>query len=282
MKWPSDWSEGFPGWHLECSVMGTKYLGNTFDIHGGGMDLLFPHHECEIAQSVAANGTEHVKYWMHNNMITINGQKMARSLNNFITLNELFTGNHKALEQAYSPMTVKFFILQAHYRSTLDFSNDALISSQKGLLRLMNAIETLDKIKPAEKSSVSFNQIQSKCLKALFDDINTPVAIAQLFDGVRIINQLDEGKESITKKELEKFKDFYSTIVFNVLGISQESDTTKNSELTGKLMDLIIELRQEAKSKKDFITSDDIRKKLNEIGITIKDTKDGAEWEFSD
>ncbi|MBN2519723.1 MAG: cysteine--tRNA ligase [Bacteroidales bacterium] len=280
MQWPSEWSNGFPGWHLECSAMGTKYLGKTFDIHGGGMDLLFPHHECEIAQSVAANGTEHVKYWMHNNMITIGGQKMARSLNNFITLSELFSGNHKGLEQAYSPMTIKFFILQAHYRSTLDFSNEALKAAEKGFARLINAIETIDKINPSGQSTVNFNEIEEKTYAALLDDLNTPIAIAHLFDGVRLINQVFEGKETISKKDLENLKKFYHTIVYNILGINKESDSTAKSELVNKLMEAIINLRQDARKNKDFTTSDIIRNKLKEIGINLKDTKDGADWEI--
>ncbi len=280
MQWPSEWSNGFPGWHLECSVMGTKYLGETFDIHGGGMDLLFPHHECEIAQSVAANGAEHVKYWMHNNMITIGGQKMARSLNNFITLDELYSGNHKALNQAFSPMTVKFFILQAHYRSTLDFSNEALKAAEKGFARLINAIETLDKINPSGQSTVNFNEIEEKANTALLDDLNTPIAIAHLFDGVRLINQVFEGKETISKKELENLKKFYHSIVFNILGLKKETDSTVKAELVNKLMGTIINLRKDARENKDFATSDKIRNELKQLGIILKDTKDGADWEI--
>jgi cysteinyl-tRNA synthetase len=188
MRWHSPWGEGFPGWHLECSAMGARYLGKRFDIHGGGMDLKFPHHECEIAQSTAANGEQPVNYWMHNNMITINGQKMARSLNNFITLHELFNGTHEVLEQAYSPMTIRFFILQAHYRGTLDFSNEALQAASKGIGRLMKALETLEEIKPSEKSTFDVSAIKNSCFAALNDDLNTPVLLAHLFEGVKLIN----------------------------------------------------------------------------------------------
>ncbi|HPV56883.1 MAG TPA: cysteine--tRNA ligase, partial [Tenuifilaceae bacterium] len=203
MRWPSPWSDGFPGWHLECSAMSTKYLGEPFDIHGGGMDLLFPHHECEIAQSVAANGKEAVRYWMHNNMITINGQKMGKSLGNFITLEELFTGSHKLLQQVYSPMTIRFFILQAQYRSTLDFSNEALQAAEKGLARLMAANRILDKVKPSDKSSIDVNDLTARVYEAMGDDLNSPIAIAALFDWVRNINSLAEAKETITQADLD-------------------------------------------------------------------------------
>ena len=206
MRWPSKWSDGFPGWHLECSAMSTKYLGEHFDIHGGGMDLTFPHHECEIAQSTASLGHETVRYWMHNNMIKINGQKMARSLGNFITLEELFTGSHGMLQKAYSPMTIRFFILQAHYRSELDFSNEALQASEKGLERLMNAVKTLNEIKASEISTVEISTVIEKCFAALNDDLNSPIAIAYLFDGVKIINSIKAGIEKISEEDLSKLK----------------------------------------------------------------------------
>ena len=277
MRWPSEWSDGFPGWHLECSVMGTKYLGKTFDIHGGGMDLLFPHHECEIAQSVAANNKEHVKYWMHNNMITIDGQKMGKSLNNFINLKEFFTGNHDKLNKAFSPMTIRFFILQAHYRGTLDFSNEALQAAEKGLERLLNAIRTIGNIKPADKSSVSID-IRKKCMQAMDDDLNTPVTIGYLFDGVRIINLLNDGKESISKADLEELKSVYNDYVFDILGLMDDNNTGSEKELSNNLINMLLDIRLEAKSKKDFETSDKIRDKLNKLGIEIKDKKDGFEW----
>jgi cysteinyl-tRNA synthetase len=218
MHWPSEWSDGFPGWHLECSAMGTKYLGETFDIHGGGMDLIFPHHECEIAQSVAANGKEHVRFWIHNNMITIDGQKMARSLNNFITLRELFAGDHPKLEKAYSPMNIRFFILQAHYRSTLDFSNEALKAADLALNKLLKSIETLRKIKPSDTSSFDPERLRTKCMEALNDDLNTAIAIAHLFEGVRLINLMAEAKETLTASDHIKMLDIMETMAFSILG----------------------------------------------------------------
>ncbi len=281
MKWPSEWSEGFPGWHLECSAMGTKYLGEIFDIHGGGMDLLFPHHECEIAQTVAANGKDHVKYWMHNNMITIDGQKMARSLNNFITLKEFFTGTHPKLEKAYSPMTVRFFVLQAHYRSTLDFSNEALQASEKGFVRLMKGIQVLQDLKPSDKSTFNTTDLVNKCYTALNDDLNYPVAISLLFDGVRLINSVSDGREAISEKDLRQLKKLYQELVFDVLGLKEEQDESeKESMLTSELIELLLEFRNEAKLKKDFAAADKIREQLHKLGITIKDTKDGARWEL--
>jgi cysteinyl-tRNA synthetase len=281
MKWPSSWSEGFPGWHLECSVMSTKYLGEKFDIHGGGMDLMFPHHECEIAQNVAASGAEAVKYWLHNNMITINGQKMARSLGNFITLNDLFTGNNKLLVQAYSPMTIRFFILQAQYRGTLDFSNEALQAAEKGLQRLMNAMVTLEKIKAADKSSVDVSILETQCFDALNDDLNTPVAIANLFEGVRWINSIADGTESISQLDLAKLRELFSMVVTDILGLKNEiggNETT--GKLIGDLVTMLQNMRMEAKSKKDFATSDRIRDELAKLGVYIKDKKDGFDWEI--
>ncbi len=213
MRWPSKWSDGFPGWHLECSAMSTKYLGEQFDIHGGGMDLTFPHHECEIAQSTASLGKESVRYWMHNNMITINGQKMARSLGNFITLEDLFSGKNKLLEQAYSPMTIRFFILQAHYRSTIDFSNEALQASEKGLERLMAAVGTLDELVASETSTVDVSSLKTKCFAALSDDLNSPIAIANLFEGVKMINSIKAGTEKISASDLDDLKAFYQLMV---------------------------------------------------------------------
>ncbi len=279
MHWPSEWSDGFPGWHLECSAMSQKYLGNTFDIHGGGMDLLFPHHECEIAQSVAATGHETVKYWMHNNMITVNGQKMGKSLGNFINLDDFFSGNNELLSSAYSPMTVRFFILQAHYRSTLDFSNEALQAAEKGLKRLVSAIKTLDRVVPGETSSFDPDKIITGAFEALDDDLNSPVAIACLFDGVRIINSLADKKESITKDDLIKLKSFYHCIVFDILGLLDEEDS-QNSNAATRLVDFILNLRTEAKDKKDFSTSDKIRDELKALGVVIKDGKNGTVWEW--
>lgn len=281
MRWPSEWSEGFPGWHLECSAMSIKYLGEVFDIHGGGMDLQFPHHDCEIAQSTAAQGKESVHYWVHNNMITINGQKMARSLGNFITLDDLFSGNNDLLTRAYSPMTIRFFILQAHYRGTVDFSNEALQASQKGLERLMKAWSALNKIKPSEKSTVDIVKLKAACYDAMNDDLNSPVLLSHLFEAVRYINSAAEGSESLNPRDLEALKNLYSTFVFDILGLNDESAGQTDEQLTGKLMKLILDIRQEAKDRKDFGISDRIRQELNSLGITIKDRKDGAEWEIS-
>lgn len=281
MRWPSPWSVGFPGWHLECSAMSTKYLGEPFDIHGGGMDLLFPHHECEIAQSVAANGKEAVRYWMHNNMITINGQKMGKSLGNFITLEELFTGKHKLLDQAYSPMTIRFFILQAHYRSTLDFSNEALQAAEKGLGRLMAASRILSKVQPSKSSSVNVDELRDKAFAALCDDLNSPIAIATLFDWVRIINSLVEGKEQITQPDLDELTSVFNSLMFDILGLTDEQSAgSKHAELTGKLIELLLEMRMQAKANKDYAKSDQIRDQLTELGVKVRDRKDGFDWEI--
>jgi cysteinyl-tRNA synthetase len=277
MRWPSPWSDGFPGWHLECTAMSTRYLGDTFDIHGGGMDLLFPHHECEIAQSTTALGHESVRYWMHNNMITINGQKMGKSLGNFITLNEFFAGTHPVLEKAYSPMAVRFFILQAHYRSTVDFGNEALQASEKGLQRLMAGIQTLDKLKPSEKSTIDTNHIEQKCYQAMNDDLNSPIVIAHLFDGLRIVNLVRDGKETLSEADLEQLKRTYHNFVFDILGLKDEQNRNR-MELVNGLVNHILEIRQQAKLNKDFATSDKIRNMLADLGIEVKDRKDGAEW----
>jgi cysteinyl-tRNA synthetase len=279
MKWPSVWSSGFPGWHLECSVMSVKYLGDVFDIHGGGMDLMFPHHECEIAQSTAALGKESVRFWIHNNMITINGQKMARSLGNFITLDELFSGEHKMLQAAYNPMTIRFFILQAHYRSTMDFSNEALQAAEKGLTRLMKAMETAKKLKPSESSTLNIGQLKDKCYEALNDDLNSPVLLSHLFEGVKYINSVNEGTEKLTAADIEALNSLYTTFVTEILGLKEEGQGKVDEEFEAGLMDLIIRLRQDAKNKKDWAASDKIREELNKLGIIIKDKKDGADWE---
>ena len=279
MKWPSPWSIGFPGWHLECSAMSTKYLGNVFDIHGGGMDLMFPHHECEIAQSTAAHGKESVRYWMHNNMITINGQKMARSLGNFITLDQLFSGNHPLLLQAYSPMTIRFFILQAHYRSTVDFSNEALQAAEKGLLKLMKAVSTLSKLKVSDSSALDINKLKEKCYEALNDDLNSPILLSYLFEGVRFINSVADGNEKIDLQSLDALKELFSTFIFDILGLKDETKGKEDEHLTNDLINLIVDLRQDAKNRKEWEVSDKIRRTLNDLGIIIKDRKDGADWE---
>ena len=281
MQWPSKWSKGYPGWHLECSAMSAKYLGETIDIHGGGMDLLFPHHECEIAQNVAGYGQERVKYWMHNNMITINGQKMGRSLGNFITLDQLFAGDHKLIEQPYDPMTIRFFILQAHYRSTLDFSNDAINASGKGLQRLHAAIKLLNRIEPSSSGVVNAIELQEKCEAAMCDDLNTPLIISALFDGVRLINSLHEKRIKIDTANLDLLKNIYTTYVYEVLGLKPDSASSSDTSVTEQLIDYILRLRQSAKEHKDFETSDQIRDTLQKMGVIIKDRKDGFDWELS-
>ena len=283
MRWPSPWSDGFPGWHCECTAMGKKYLGEHFDIHGGGMDLIFPHHECEIAQAVASQGEDMVHYWMHNNMITINGQKMGKSLGNFITLEEFFTGDNKVLSQAYSPMTIRFFILQAHYRSTVDFSNEALQAAEKGLERLMDAYNHLMKLKASDVSTVDVKDLRRKCYDAMNDDLNSPIVIAHLFDAARAINSVKDGKATISGEDLKELQDVFHTFVFDILGIKDEaaSGGSNNNEAFGKAMDLLLTIRQQAKANKDWATSDKIRNELAAIGFDIKDTKDGAEWKLS-
>ena len=281
MHWPSPWSEGFPGWHLECSTMSEKYLGETFDIHGGGMDLKFPHHECEIAQSVAHNGHHSVRYWMHNNMITINGQKMGKSLGNFITLQEFFDGSHPLLAQAYSPMTIRFFILQAHYRGTVDFSNEALQAAEKALARMLDGYRRLQNLTPGEKSTIDISHLETEAYEAMDDDFNTPVLIAVLFDAVRIINLVNDGKETLTATDIEALKKFMDTFLVDILGIRTDTDGADPDAMLPyhKAVDMILQLRREAKQKKDWATSDYIRDNLAQIGFEVKDTKDGGfEW----
>ena len=278
MRWPSPWGEGFPGWHLECSVMGEKYLGQEFDIHGGGMDLMFPHHECEIAQNVASRGTQGVHYWVHNNMITINGQKMGKSLGNFITLPQLFAGDHPSLEQAYSPMTIRFFILQAHYRSTLDFSNEALAAAEKGYKRLMDAWRELAAVPESEvtfQASAVVNPIYEAVMTALCDDMNTPVAIAHLFDAVKQINA-----GTLSQKDKAAMKKLFDGIVGGVLGLRDEEAgaSGKAQKALDGAMQLVLEARKKAREEKNWAESDRIRDTLASFGIAVKDTKDGATW----
>ena len=278
MRWPSPWSDGFPGWHMECSAMGCKYLGEEFDIHGGGMDLMFPHHECEIAQSTAALGKESVHYWMHNNMITINGQKMGKSLGNFITLEELFTGNHKLLAQAYSPMTIRFFILQAHYRSTVDFSNEALQASEKGLARLMEAYERLQKLTASASSTVDVKGLREKCDAAMNDDLNSPIAISHLFDACKAINSVSDGKATISAEDLDELKSVFKLYIEDIFGLKTDAKSDAGTDAYKKAIDLLLNIRLEAKRNKDWGTSDKIRNELTALGFSIKDTKDGFEW----
>ena len=280
MRWKSPWSVGFPGWHMECSAMGTKYLGEEFDIHGGGMDLMFPHHECEIAQSTAALGKETVHYWMHNNMITIAGQKMGKSLGNFITLEEFFTGNHKLLTKAFSPMTIRFFILQAHYRSTVDFSSEALEASEKGLERLMEGYSRLQKLTAGEKSTVDVSGLREKCETAMCDDLNTPIVISHLFEALKAINLAHDGKETISAADLDELKSVFGLFIENVLGLKTQNEANESSDAYHKAIDLLLNIRLEAKKNKDWATSDKIRNELTALGFEIKDTKDGFEWKI--
>lgn len=282
MHWPSPWSEGFPGWHLECSVMGTKYLGDTFDIHGGGMDLMFPHHECEIAQSVAAQGHEAVKYWMHNNMITINGKKMGKSYGNFITLEQFFNGDHPALERAYSPMVIRFFVLMAHYRSTVDFSNEALQAAEKALNKMLEVYDRLNSgvIKSADKSSVEVPDYTTKCYEAMDDDLNTPMVIAHLFDAAKIINEAAAGSVQLSAEDLARLRHVFDVFLINILGIRPNSEAGDSSSLKALegAVDLLLDIRSQAKAEKNWAISDLIRDKLNELGFNVKDTKNGTEW----
>ena len=284
MRWPSPWSDGFPGWHLECSTMGEKYLGETFDIHGGGMDLKFPHHECEIAQSVAHHGHDTVRYWMHNNMITINGQKMGKSLGNFITLDEFFTGSHPLLTQAYTPMTIRFFILQAQYRSTVDFSNEALQASEKALDRMLEGWRRLADLKGANTSTViaEIADLEQKCYDALNDDLNTPIVIAHLFEAVGIINRVADGHATATAADIDALKALFQTFLFDILGMRPEAADLGGDEKAFEpyrgAVDLLLQVRAEAKAKKDWATSDLIRDRLAALGFNVKDTKSGVEW----
>ena len=280
MRWPSPWSDGFPGWHCECTAMGRKYLGKHFDIHGGGMDLVFPHHECEIAQAVASQGDEMVHYWMHNNMITINGQKMGKSLGNFITLEQFFTGDHPALTQAYSPMTIRFFILQAHYRGTVDFSNEALQAAEKALERILDGWHRLNTLAAAPQSSAPLDNYRQRCADAMNDDLNTPTVIATLFDACKVINQANDGNATLSQADIDELKSVFQTYLFDVLGIRDDAagGDSVNLEPYRQAVDLLLEMRRTAKANKDWATSDLIRDKLSEFGFEVKDTKDGFEW----
>ena len=283
MHWPSPWSEGFPGWHLECSTMGEKYLGDTFDIHGGGMDLMFPHHECEIAQSVAAQGHDAVKYWIHNNMITINGKKMGKSYNNFITLEQFFKGEHPLLTQAYSPMVIRFFILQAHYRSTVDFSNEALLASEKALNKLLDAYRRLEKLQPAEQSTIELPDYDKQAYAALDDDLNTPQVIAVLFDAAKTINSAAAGEVKLTAPQIESLKKTFDTFLFELLGIRDGEGGGESADMTPYegAIELLLQIRKQAKDAKDWATSDLIRDQLASLGFEVKDTKNGVEWKLS-
>lgn len=275
MQWPSPWGMGFPGWHLECSAMSNKYLGEQFDIHGGGMDLAPTHHTNEIAQNIACCGKEPANYWIHTNMLTVNGQKMSKSLGNSFLPRELFSGNHKLLNKGYSPMVVRFFMLQAHYRSTLDFSNEALDASEKGFKRLMTAYELLGSLKTSDKSMVDINSLSIKFKAAMNDDFNTPVLIAELFDATKIINSIHDGKTSISESDLNALKELLNGYLTQVLGLKNDLQATDD---LSPLMDFILNIRTEAKANKDYLTSDKIRIGLNNLGFEIKDGKEGSTW----
>ncbi len=278
MKWPSPWGWGFPGWHIECSAMSSKYLGDVFDIHGGGMDLQATHHTNEIAQSQACKHKAPVNYWMHTNMLTVNGVRMSKSAGNGFLPYELFSGNHPLLEKGYAPMAVRFFMLQTHYSSTLDFSNEALQASEKGYERLMEAYATLQNLKASDKSTEDIKVLQQKCYEAMNDDFNTPVLIANLFDAVRIVNSVNDGKLQLTQEGIDLLKKVYQEFVFDVLGLKQNAESSKYTEALGKVMDLVIDIRAKAKQEKNFALSDAIRDKLTEAGIQIKDGKEGSTW----
>ena len=290
MHWPSPWSEGFPGWHCECTAMGRKYLGEQFDIHGGGMDLVFPHHECEIAQAMASQKKRMVSYWMHNNMITIDGKKMGKSYNNFITLPQFFSGEHERLERGYSPMTIRFFILQAHYRSTVDFSNEALLSAERGLARLMEGWRSLERIAEGVKVKgmpwieMGFvEDLRRACYDAMNDDMASPLVISQLFDACRVVNLVLDRKASIKTEVVAELTEVFRTFAFDILGLTVEAGNGNGDreEAFGRVVDMVLEQRQMAKAEKNWALSDQIRDKLAELGFEIKDTKEGQTWRLN-
>ena len=290
MRWPSPWSDGFPGWHCECTAMGRKYLGSHFDTHGGGMDLIFPHHECEIAQAVASQGDQMVKYWIHNNMITINGQKMGKSLGNFITLEQFFTGQHELLSQPYSPMTIRFFILSAHYRSTVDFSDEALQASQKGLERLMDGLKNLDRVQPSDRCDADTERfvkaLRQRCYDAMNDDLMTQLVVSYLFEACTVVNKLIDHKATICAECLEELKQTMHLFAEDLLGLQGANNkgqgaSAAREESFGKVVDMVLDLRAKAKANKDWATSDKIRDELAALGFEVKDTKDGATWKLN-
>lgn len=276
MRWNSPWGEGFPGWHLECTAMSTKYLGETFDIHGGGMDLKFPHHECEIAQGKACNGTSPVKYWMHTNMLTMNGLRMSKSTGNYILPMELINGENTFFEKAFNPSIVRFCFMQAHYRSVLDISNDAMVASEKGFARLMEGIKLIDSISTKDNSTLDIMAWRNSCYDAMNDDFNTPILIATLFEGIRFVNLLNDGKESITSEDIALLKTTLTTFVFDVLGIKNESEVANNSDKLAGVVEMLITMRNEARANKNWALSDEIRDQLAALGIILKDGKDGT------
>lgn len=280
MRWPSPWSEGFPGWHLECSVMSSKYLGDQIDIHGGGMDLKFPHHECEIAQGTAANGKKPVNFWMHGNMLSLNGQKMSKSTGNTLMPHELFTGDNDVLDQAYHPMVVRFFMMQAHYRSTLDFSSEALTAAEKGFTRLMAGVEAIENIEPAKQSSFDVQKLVQQFYEAMNDDFNSPILIAHLFEAVKKIHNCVAGQEEISEDDLNFLKEKINIFVFDILGLNMLNEEKNNdNQALDAAMQLLIDLRAKSRKDKDFDTADKIRDDLADAGIQIKDGKEGSSYE---
>ncbi len=280
MRWPSPWGWGFPGWHIECSAMSSKYLGDVFDIHGGGMDLQATHHTNEIAQSQACNHKSPVNYWMHTNMLTVNGVRMSKSAGNGFLPGELFTGSHPLLEKGYSPMAVRFFMMQTHYHSTLDFSNEALQASEKGFERLMEAHTTLQNIKASATSAEDIKALQQKCYDAMNDDFNTPVLIAHLFETVRIINSANDGKLSLTQADIDLLKTMYQHFIFDIMGLKKEEENSKTTAVLDKVIHMVLDIRNKAKVEKNFPLSDEIRNKLTDAGVQIKDTKEGSSWKI--
>ena len=278
MRWPSPWSDGFPGWHLECTAMSTKYLGNHFDIHGGGMDLKFPHHECEIAQNEACTGHTPVNYWMHANMLTLNGKKMAKSTGNNILPREILTGENPNLSKAFSPSVARFFMLQAHYRSNLDFSNDAILAAEKGFYRLMEAVDGLKEITPSSTSTLDISSWKQNCYDAMNDDFNSPILIAQLFEGVRFINLLKENSATLTAEDSKILGASMHSFVFDVLGLKDEKTIGHNNEKLEGVVNMLINMRMEARANKDFAMSDQIRDQLIVLGIQLKDGKEGTSF----
>jgi cysteinyl-tRNA synthetase len=278
MKWFSPWGWGFPGWHIECSAMSSKYLGDVFDIHGGGMDLQATHHTNEIAQSQACNHKAPVNYWMHTNMLTVNGVRMSKTAGNGFLPVELFTGNHPLLEKGYSPMAVRFFMMQTHYHSTLDFSNEALQASEKGFERLMQSYSTLQNLKASNSSDEDIKSLQEKCYEAMNDDFNTPVLISYLFEAVRIINSANDDKIKLTQNDIDLLNSLYQNFVFDIMGLRTETENSKSNDVLKQVMNLVLDIRAKAKSEKNFLLSDDIRNKLTDAGVTVKDGKDGASW----
>jgi len=281
MRWPSPWGDGFPGWHLECTAMSTKYLGTSFDIHGGGMDLKFPHHECEIAQAEASNGVSPVNYWLHANMLTLNGKKMSKSTGNSILPNEIFTGKNKLLSKAFSPSMIRFFMMQAHYTSVLDISNDALLASEKGFNKLLEALETLQKLPTGSESNFDVKEWKQGCYDAMNDNFNTPILIANLFDAAKHINLVNDGKETIIEADRELLHNTLNTFVFDILGLEVKGNSNDESTKLSNVVGLLIQLRKEARENKDFATSDKIRDQLLEMGIQLKDGKEGTTFSLN-